>query len=309
MPVAEIPRQRHQDTLDRGMAVFRKITGSLDGWTFVQEKNGVKLYNRQPDNPSEPLIVRGDYHYPGAKDCTPLDFSGITCYAGCRRIWDNRFADSDYLYYRTRYSALLYTTTKPTWPVSARDFLNVTLREDHGDVMFLGTFAVEDETKPPVEGYVRGSILIGGMRCWKHEQGGLGITYIAQVNFGGMLPPPLAKSVMQQIPLCAGKMAEYHKKHGFPPNTYLHAGFLTSETFDHDKHTYTLRIHSDANASGNRSSPDAEIICCKKMYSKGVKVTIQGSAQYQIVPCQDSPNSKVLIFNMQDHIVAIIGPK
>ncbi|KAI8066631.1 hypothetical protein BC940DRAFT_239946 [Gongronella butleri] len=315
MPTLYVPRNRHQETLDRGMATFKKLSGSLDGWQFKEEKNGVKLYSRPADTPGEPIIVRGDYHYADAKDVTPLNFSSITSFPGARRVWDSRFDDADTLLIRSRYSAILHTKTKPSWPASARDFLNVTLRDYHGDVMYTCSFAVvDDELKPPVDGYVRGSIIIGGMRYWKHPEGGLGISYITQVSFGGLIPPALAKSILQQIPLCAGRMADYCRKYGFPACALFHRGRFNGESYDHDKRAYTVAVvqddendNDDTNASNE--AHDIEIECCQQMFSKGIQVLIDGKADYTIVPSPGTPHQKVLISNVQDHVRITVAPK
>lgn len=76
----------HQQTIDNGMALFKKYTSSLEGWQLNSEKNGVKLYSRKPDNPNEPLLVRGECEYPDTKDLRPIDLSTCVIFPSARRV-------------------------------------------------------------------------------------------------------------------------------------------------------------------------------------------------------------------------------
>ncbi|CAO3640336.1 unnamed protein product [Cunninghamella blakesleeana] len=296
----------HKQTIDNGMALFKKYTSSLDGWQLSNEKNGVKLYSRKPDNPNEPLLVRGECDYPDTKGLRPIDLSTCVIFPSARRVWDSRFEDSEVRVIRSRYSYICYAKSKPNWPVKPRDFSTITLREISDDAVYLGIFSVEDENLiPQVEGYVRATILCSG---WKIARSGKGmrLTYISQIDFKGAIPPVLVKAVMQQIPTCAYKVKQYHEKYGFPPTTTDITAQYLGEDFQHEKVSYSLRL--DKNKEDPHSKNAADILCSREMFSKGFDIAIQGDADYDVI--DQHPHKLVKIFNVQSPTtIYIVGKK
>ncbi|KAI9299817.1 hypothetical protein BJ944DRAFT_171824 [Cunninghamella echinulata] len=298
----------HQQILDNGMALFKKYTSSLDGWQLTSEKNGVKLYSRKPDNPNEPVLVRGECEYTEAKDVRPVDLSTCAIFPSARRVWDSRFEDSEVRMIRSRYSYICYARSKPNWPVKPRDFSTITYREVTEDATYLGIFSIEDETLiPQVEGYVRATILCSGWKFAKNENGkGLKLTYISQIDFKGTVPPVIVKAVMQQIPLCAYRVKQYHEKYGFPPTTTNITAHFLGEEFQHEKATYVLKL--DKHPSNSQSKNTADILCCRDMFSKGLDIAIHGDADYDVV--DQGIHKLVRIFNVQAlTTVYIVGKK
>jgi hypothetical protein len=78
---------KHAKVTREALARYKKLTSSLDGWEFMEEQEGVKLYKHKEEDPNMPPLVRGDTILedlpPG---CTPFAASNVAAFPGCRKI-------------------------------------------------------------------------------------------------------------------------------------------------------------------------------------------------------------------------------
>ncbi|KAI7895592.1 uncharacterized protein EV154DRAFT_495395 [Mucor mucedo] len=264
----------HAEETRANLKRLKELTEGLEGWEETDDQSGVKLYH-QPDA-SIPL-VRGDTLLltkdlpPG---CTPLAVATVATLPGCRRIWDEKFDESKVLEYYSRYESLFWVKLKAPWPISPRDFAGTSIRDVGENTVYCSMVSVEDETIPDTSGAVRGQLLVSG---WKLSQlaGGIGITYVNQVDLAGYIPGAFLKKLLLQIPLCAGKVRDYIMTHGFVPTTTVIQNNtpveFKGEEFHHEEKKYTLQL----------SSQDASThtVCSQRMYPDGIQVELKGEAE------------------------------
>ena len=147
--------------------------------------------------------------------------------------------------------------------------------------------SVEDAQIPNTSGTVRGKLLVSG---WKiHQEGSDNhITFINQVDLAGSLPSAFLKKLLQQIPLCAGKVRDYIATHGFVPTTIVKERVeFRGEEFNHKAKKYTIELKGDGGS--------IETLCSNKMYSKGVQVQLSGDGQVE--ETKDEHNNPRIIVN------------
>lgn len=75
---------RHAETTRKALTYLKELTGSLDGWDFASESNGVKLYRKTVDGQTLP-IVRGDTILPG-KEYTLSQVAAVATSPGSRKV-------------------------------------------------------------------------------------------------------------------------------------------------------------------------------------------------------------------------------
>lgn len=163
----------------------------------------------------------------------------------------------------TPFESLFWVKLKAPWPVSPRDFTGISLRDLDDDVCYVSMSSVEDPAVPPVSGCVRGNLIISGWKIYKTD-GGIGITYITQVDMAGSIPSSFLKSIHLQVPLCAGKVADYVTSYGCPPYTIEATATYTRETFDHSKRELTIELAGEGQVTWKIN---------RQMYPNGVKVS------------------------------------
>ncbi|KAI8336953.1 hypothetical protein BC941DRAFT_502487 [Chlamydoabsidia padenii] len=286
--------EKYDKEIEQGMAKLRLYADAKPegDWQLTGEKNGVKLYAKKPEDPNEPMIYRGDYLYKGASHLRTVDMTTPSIFSSSRRVYDSRFEGSEIRLIRSRYSSISYGQSKAVWPITPRDFSTLTLRDVTDDVTYFGLFSVvDDEINPPVEGYIRGKMVCTG---WKISRvsNGMMITFINQLDLCGSVPTAVAKSTLQQMPLCTYKLAQYHDKYGFPPSMSLVDGVSVQylgEDFDHTSVTYNLKLDSTTEIQ----QTVAEVVCCDKMFSKGFEVVVKGQAWFETVPSNASHTVRI----------------
>ncbi|KAG0173704.1 hypothetical protein DFQ28_008297 [Apophysomyces sp. BC1034] len=275
---------RHAAHNRQALEQFKTLAASLDGWDFSTERDGVKLYSKTVPGATIP-IVRGDIIFK-TTDYTVKDVASVATLPGCRKIWDEKYDVSEVKELFTVYESLFWVKLKAPWPVSSRDFAATSLRDINDDECYVVMSSVEDSQIPPVSGCVRGDLKISGWKIYQVE-GGVGVTYITQVDLAGSIPSSFLKNVQLQVPLCAGKVVEYIKKHGFPPTTLTCTAVYKSESFNHDKREHVVEVDGQGEVSWLVSGT---------MYPNGVKVNVSGQGQPEIV--DEGKNRKVILRNV-----------
>ncbi|KAI8365283.1 uncharacterized protein BYT42DRAFT_649208 [Radiomyces spectabilis] len=262
---------RHAEHTRKSLQYLKDLSASLEGWEFSSEKNGVKLYTKQVEGLAMPM-VRGDTVLQ-TTEFTPRDVASVATLPGARKIWDEKYDTSEVKEQYTPSETFFWVKLKAPWPVSPRDFAGTAIRDLSDDVCFVVMSSVVDPMIPEVSGCVRGHIVVSGWKFYKTE-GGIGLTYITQVDLAGSIPTSFLKNIQLQVPLCAGKVAEYIKEYGFPPHTISCTATMKKETFDHGKREHIIEL--DGTGGG-------EWVISRKMYPNGVKVHIDGQGESQVI--------------------------
>ncbi|KAI9488733.1 hypothetical protein BDB00DRAFT_771944 [Zychaea mexicana] len=287
---------RHAEASRKALASFKELAANLDGWNFSQEKEGVKLYTKSTGGPIS--IVRGDTVLKTGDKYTPREVATVATQPGCRKIWDEKFDSSEVKEMFTHLESIFWVKLKAPWPVSPRDFTGVALRDFDDDECYVSMSSVEDPAVPPVSGCVRGNLIISGWKVFKTD-GGIGITYITQVDMAGSIPSSFLKSIQLQVPLCAGKVANYVSSYGFPPAT-LTADNVTykKESFDHAKREFVAQVE------GKEGDNQVKWLISGQMFPNGVKVTLDGTASHEIVDA-DAPGRKYVVVSGLQGLVTV----
>ncbi|KAI9484868.1 hypothetical protein BDB00DRAFT_852941 [Zychaea mexicana] len=291
MTVIDSDNRHAKKTRDQ-LAYLKTLTESLDSWDFVSEQDGVKLYTK--DIPDSPLpIVRGDTVRDDL-DCSPQDIVSAAVLPGCRAVWDEQFDTSDIKELYTRYESLFWVKMKAPWPVSPRDISGTSIRDYSDDVVFMSMTSVEDGLNPPDPECVRANLVVSGWKFYKTQDNKIGITYITQIDLGGYIPYWLLKSIQTSIPLCAGKLADYVKERGFPPNTRVCTGKFLGET---------LEEKEDGAIAYNVQVDGGEIECLVsgKMFPT-IQVHVDGQAGEPEVVVEEKENKVVRIKAIQGQV-------
>ncbi|ORY98725.1 hypothetical protein BCR43DRAFT_436317 [Syncephalastrum racemosum] len=285
---------RHSAASRKALSYLKELCSSLDGFDFKSEKNGVKLYSRVvPGNPVD--IVRGETVLK-TTELSPRDLASMATEPGIRATWDEKFDTSELIEFFTPVESLFWCRLKTPWPISNRDVSGVCLRDLEDDVCYISMSSVEDAKIPAKSGCVRANLMVSGWKFAKVESG-VAITYITQVDLAGSIPISFVKNVQQQVPLCAGTLAECAQTYGFPPYTVPGTANVKMEHFDMSKRTYTVTLDG--------TEAEHRIVTSSKMYTSGVKVVIDGTASHQIV--DDRNNKAVVISGINDTIKVTIS--
>lgn len=185
------------------------------------------------------------------------------------------------------WESLFWVKIKAPWPVSPRDFVGIALRDFDDDECYVSMSSVTDDAAvPPVSGCVRGNLMISGWKITKTANG-VAITYITQVDLAGSIPSSFLKSINLQVPLCAGKVADYAQTYGFPPSTIACSATYVKESFDHAKREFVAEL----DGQGGECTWEVS----GKMYPNGIKVSTK--AEYEIVDGEHR-NKRVVIKNV-----------
>ncbi|KAI8074896.1 hypothetical protein BC940DRAFT_328519 [Gongronella butleri] len=253
---------RHAELNRQKLKQVKELTSDLEGWEFSQENQGVKLYSKQLPDSAIP-VVRGDYLLKTTA-YTAEQVALVATLPGCRAIWDEKFNSSEVKEVFTKNESLFWVRTNTPWPISNRDFAGCRLCDIEQDLSYVSMASVEDPSVPEVSGCVRGTLITSG---WKTEKvaDGILISYVSQVDLAGSIPSSFLNSVRLQMPLCAGKVAEYITEYGFPPLIRENTCEIGKVDFDHAKRTYTAALAGEGSATYEFSST---------MYPNGVKVDV-----------------------------------
>ncbi|KAI9261450.1 hypothetical protein BDA99DRAFT_560328 [Phascolomyces articulosus] len=266
---------RHAKKTRDQLAYFKTLSETLDGWDFASEQDGVKLYTK--DIPGNPLpMVRGDT----VRDdlgTDPNNLAGATLLPGCRKVWDEQFDSSDIKELFTRYESLFWCKLNAPWPVSPRDISGTSIRDASDDVVYMSMTSVEDGLNPLDPECVRADLIVSGWKFAKTNDNKIAITYITQIDLAGYIPYWMLKSIQTSIPLCAGKLADYVKNHGFPPNTRVCTGKFLGETIENtapeaDGTDNTKDVAYTVEVEGG----EIEILVCNKMFPTVQVHIVQG---------------------------------
>ncbi|KAI8097452.1 uncharacterized protein BX664DRAFT_378237 [Halteromyces radiatus] len=251
---------RHAATNRKNLEQIKTLTADLSGWEFSQEKDGVKLYSKAVEGSSIPL-VRGDYLLK-TTEYTAEQVAVVATLPGARSIWDEKFHSSEVKEMFTQWESFFWVRLNTPWPISNRDFVGCNLRDMSRDLCYISMASVQDDTVGAVSGCVRGNLICSGWKLQKVDEG-IQITYVTQVDLAGSIPSSFLRNVQLQVPLCAGKVADYISNYGFPPVTGELSCTFVKESFDHAKREHTVQLDGQGDATWTFSS---------KMYPNGVKV-------------------------------------
>ncbi|KAG1239833.1 hypothetical protein G6F68_018248 [Rhizopus microsporus] len=108
--------------------------------------------------------------------------------------------------------------------------------------------SVTDPAVPVMSGNVRANLMVSGWKVTKTSTGAISLIYITQIDLAGSLPLSFLKAVQQQVPLCARKVVDYIKDHGYPPLLISSTAQFKEESFDHAKGLYEVHLEGEGEA-------------------------------------------------------------
>lgn len=286
----------HAKATRRGLQVVKELTSDLEGWELTSEQDKVQLYKKK--DMADPPLVRGDTVLVNVpQGCTPLAVCTVATLPGCRKIWDDKFDQSEVKEYYTRYESLFWVKLKAPWPISPRDFAGTSIRDNEPDTSYCSMISVTDDRIPDTSGSVRGTLLSSGWKIARQEGNNLHITYVNRVDLAGSLPAAFLRSLMQQIPLCAGKVRDYIVNYGFAPTTVIHGDdsfVFKGEEFDHGKKIYSIQL------TCTKSGVTINTLCSKKMYSKGVVASLEDGRAEVETTTDEYGNPKIILTDLKE---------
>ena len=170
-------------------------------WSFNFEQNGVCCF------------VPHNSDFPGAKGIGILNYPTRAVFEIIKRCGDPddtlayrkdpRYEKIDVLERLNEQTSVQYLEYKAVWPVSGRDFTNIThwRRLRNGCFIFAG-FTFEYEKRPPISGLVRAETIIGGWHLEPLENGmKTKLTYIVELDFKGSIPSFVVSQVTKKQPM------------------------------------------------------------------------------------------------------------
>lgn len=147
------------DTLESKICeMFDAISPGAPGWEIFMDKDGVKGLKRP--GAGDLSAIRADALMP----YNILDVFQCVTSVECLMIMDPMRKQQDKLKILSNHSWIEYFRFKEVWPISARDFVDLShwrLLAD-GTVVILSFSSKFDDLKPPVSGLVRGETSIAG---------------------------------------------------------------------------------------------------------------------------------------------------
>jgi hypothetical protein len=261
---------KHSASSRKALAYLKELAASHDSWSFVTEKDNVKIYTKDVEGGLP--MTRGETTLEAG--WTLEQIGAIAQSPGARSIWDDRFESAELKERYTRREALFHSRIKGTWPVSGRDLVGTSIVEyKEGEEYIVAMSSVDEPTLPPVSSHVRATLPISGWVLKPLEGGAIAITYIVHVNLNGSIPGAFVKAVQNQTPLCAGRVAAYAREFGFPPLVKGLEGRIRNEEFDHKKKAYSLEVDAiEEHGFLGEKTGSVVIEVSKKMFPKGFAV-------------------------------------
>jgi len=262
---------RHSVATRKGLEYLKELSASTDGWDVSSDTNGVKVYTREVEGLSLP-IVRGDTVIEG--DYTVAQVASVALSPGSRLIWDDRFDGSETKEYFTNREALFHSEQRGQWPVSGRDLCATSIRDVTEDLLYISMTSVEDPAIPPVSSRVRAHLYISGWKIFKVPNG-VALIYITHIDIKGSVPTFFLKLLQLQIPQCAGRVVQYIKDNGYPPFIVGDfAGRLKGDNFNHEKREHVVKVEGTDDEEGLVKLEVGNV-----MYPNGFKIRQEGEGE------------------------------
>jgi len=100
------------------------------------------------------------------------------------------------------------------WPVSNRDFVNVSANVREGDNKFYIATKSCNYPHPEVKGVVRGEVFVGGYVIEKIDENTTSVTYISDADLKGSIPGMIKNTLSQKQGEIASKIGPAMEKEG-----------------------------------------------------------------------------------------------
>ncbi|GJN91579.1 hypothetical protein Rhopal_004602-T1 [Rhodotorula paludigena] len=250
-----------------------------DGWVDMGEREGVKLWKKWHDGDENPVPwVRGETL---VEDAAPDAFlAGVVQIPGMRKLWDPRTESGFMLQRFSRNEVLFYAITKgKRFLAKPRDIVGVQKDyvEEDGSHLILQT-SVETDSVPEQAGLKRATLNLSGWH-FRPEGKDLRVTYIFQIQLGGMIPSAIVSMATTETPLCTGRARDVYYEHGHAPfvrhdTSYEPTTIFQLETIDPSTREYRCSV-TTGSAVGESFDIAYDL---KRMYAPegAVKVAVEG---------------------------------
>ncbi|CAG8452652.1 4631_t:CDS:2 [Funneliformis mosseae] len=276
-------KHRYKNVITKAIAQFKENVNSMDGWLFYNESKGVKIYTKDVEGRSFP-IIRGDYTLSGG--FTAFDCLSVLKNLSLRKSWDDRFDGGENIENLSNTENLSRVSMKGTFPISGRDFaLFGTVEHDPetGKIVYVTT-SIIDSAIPEVKKYVRAHITFAGWQMvpnfdYKGKTETLSLIYIVDSDVKiDSIPTSILKSLSTGTPMVIQKIDEMLHDIGFPPYVLKSTSLIISEDLDPNTFQGELSLVAESNSV-------TEIRFSRKMYPNGFILTVNpDSAKVELLP-------------------------
>ncbi|CAI2168483.1 3292_t:CDS:2 [Funneliformis geosporum] len=285
-PVSPQPPQkkhRYKNVINKAVTQFKENVNSMDGWQFYSESKGVKIYTKDIEGRTFP-IIRGDYTLSGG--FTANDCLAILKNLSLRKLWDDRFDGGENIEILSNTENTSRVSMKGTFPISGRDFaLFGTVEQDPitGKIVYVTT-SIIDQAIPEVKKYVRAHITFAGWQMVpnfdsKGNTESLSLVYIVDSELKlDSIPSSILKTLSTGTPMIVQKIDEMLHETGFPPYILKSTSLIISEDLEPKTFQGDLLLIADSNSV-------TEVRFSRKMYPNGFILTVNpDSAKIELLP-------------------------
>ncbi|RIA92501.1 hypothetical protein C1645_765000 [Glomus cerebriforme] len=263
-------QHRHTEAVRKAFETFKSHV-PMDGWKLYSENDYLKIYTKETDGKSTP-ILRGDGVISGG--FSTFDILSIIKNLDMRKLWDDRYDDGATYEMFSLHEILSRTAMKGTFPVSGRDLSvcgMVDHDEDTGILQFVGT-SVVDPLIPEGKKHVRAHLEFAGWQLKPHfdsngKTTSVDVIYIVDIDIKlDTIPTSIRKTLSVQIPMVIFKINELMQNMGFPPYVLNSTTKVIKEQLNIKNHQYNLSLIA-------KGGSVIEFKISKLMYPNGVNVS------------------------------------
>lgn len=196
------------------------------------------------------------------RNCSIWDVKAVVESIGARKIWDNTFETSTFLFALTPTSSIWHTKFKGAWPVSSRDYICFQGQYTSPctiDLVSTSCIGESYQHKPlpkEVSGYNRATMDVAGWRLKRLDRHSVSVKNVLMTHFSTWIINYFTSRYIEQSLASVQKAKEYLDLHGAPPSLEnLTNAMLVNLKHDHDRKTwrceYSRRTESD---TGDKSA-------------------------------------------------------
>jgi len=168
------------------------------GWQTLAQEDGITVSSRPSEHSPLP-VFRGV----GLVNAPLPTVLAVVADAARHQEWVFSCSDSGMVQRRGPASGIVYNRTATPWPVPDRDVvLDIEVDVGAGEREVRVRFsATEHPDRPPVDGVVRMTYLVGHYHLWAEGEGRTRVEYQVDSDPGGSLPTWLATRGTREMPL------------------------------------------------------------------------------------------------------------
>lgn len=233
-------------------------------WKHLSDNRGVTVTQLDSIDPTL-VVYRAEATFVGVG---VWDIFASISSPGTRSFWDKTLEDTKLLEEVGDVSALWHATTKPSWPVSARDSVMIETSYKSPTSVHIFSFSTDDHKlfpsiPPPASGTIRTQVDLRGWSVEALSPTTVHVTLIEQSDPKGWTSKSATPAAMTAAVAGVG---EYAIKVGAPPVlTRILGASVTDAKFDHERASYRLEYGRDEplDSEGDAAVAEAHNVECE----------------------------------------------